>query len=740
LRRVRTKLTPSASRAGGALFQRLFFIAALVAVLATFAAISGVSPNDPLQGHIGWLLGINTALIAILGWLIVKRYRDMAPARNGAGGQRLARRFMLLFGAAAIVPAAVVAIFLGATITRGLDGWFNERIDTIVEETADVAQARYDEFIEKLDSDIMLMATDLDNAAEGLRSGSALYPQYVRTQAALRQFTDAYVIDGQGRFLAMPEAASRARYFPPSRRDIEDARGGEIVQQLYRNSLVTGLVALDATEDAFLYVSKPIDREQLNQLSRAQAALTDYRTARDRSGRLQWLFALGYGQLAALVLMLSGRLGLEAARHVTGPIGRLAEAATVVRDGDLKVRVPMPKIRDEVHDLTRSFNTMTEQLGQQRDALILAREDAEDRRQFVETLLAEVSAGVIRTDEDLLVTLANRSAETLLGLSGLQGENLADVAPDFAAHAEAAISNDSAVDASIEVELNGSPRHIRLKAALDAAGGCVLTFDDATRLVNAQRQMAWRDVARRIAHEIRNPLTPIQLSTERLRKRYAGSIALEDRAVFDRCIDTILRQVSDIGRMVEEFSSFARMPKPSVAAFDMGHLLKEAIFAQGMVQPEISFDLKVARAEEIFVGDERLIGQAIGNLLKNAAEAIHRTPQPGDVSGRIEVSLDESLDGQLVITIEDNGPGFPEEARERLLEPYVTSREKGTGLGLAIVNRIIMDHGGAISLQNRSDGRPGALVRIVLPHTEHPDSPSADSPPETAQQFEEPVV
>ncbi|MEL6663966.1 MAG: PAS domain-containing sensor histidine kinase [Pseudomonadota bacterium] len=714
-------MTIPAPRASWALFQGLFFVASLVAVAATFSAISGVSPVDPLRGRIGWLLSINTVLIALLAWMIIAKYRAVEKERGGATSSRLVRRFILLFSAAAIIPAAIVAIFLGATITRGLDSWFNERIDTIVEETASVARENFKEFADQLEVDIRLMSGDLDNAADGLRDDSEYFRDYLFQQAALRQFSTAYVIDRQGRFLSQPDASARARFFSPSDEDFRDAASEGVVQRIFPQSgVVTAITALEASPGAYLYVTKLFDREELAQMGRAEAALTDYRAAKDRSGRLQWLFALGYGQLAVLVLLLSGRLGLEAALHVTGPLGRLAEAATIVRDGDLSVRVPMPAIRDEVHDLTRSFNTMTEQLSQQRSALVLAREDAEDRRQFVETLLAEVSAGVIRTDEELRITLANRSAEDLLGETNLHGRQLGDIIPAFAAAVDRAISDDAPVDTSLEVELGGAPRHIRLKATLDAAGGCVLTFDDATRLVSAQRQLAWRDVARRIAHEIRNPLTPIQLSTERLRRRFGKALSDDERDVFDRCTETILRQVSDIGRMVEEFSNFARMPKPSVAAFDLGALLQETAFAQGMVQPDISIKVDRPEGPEMFVGDERLIGQAIGNLLKNAAEAIDRRPSNEDVLGTIDVTLSETIEGQLEIIIEDNGAGFPEQARERLLEPYVTTREKGTGLGLAIVNRIIMDHGGMITLQNRPDGRTGARVRVLLPHTDDP--------------------
>ena len=737
---MRAPLNTSATRASLALFQGLFFIATLVAVFTTFSAISGVSPVDPLGGRIGWLLAINTVLIAILAWMIVDRYRSVDREGGAVGSSRLARRFILLFSAAAIIPAGVVAIFLGATITRGLDNWFNERIDTIVEETAAVARRNHEQFVVEFLGDVRLMLGDLNNAAEGLREESEFYPSYVVRQAALREFSQAYVIDAEGRFLAQPETLPNRLVLPPPG-DFTEADNGAIVDRLNEGlGMVTALAALRENQGAYLYVAKPFDFEELQQMRRAEAALTDYRAAKHRSGRLQWLFAIGYAQLAALVLLLCGRLGLEAARHVTGPIGRLAEAATAVRDGDLTVRVPAPAIHDEVHDLTRSFNTMTEQLAQQRSALVLSREDAEDRRQFVETLLAEVSAGVIRTDEDMRITLANRSAESLLNMSNLQGQLLGDVAPSFEEIALKAMNDEMAVDASLEVTLNGMPSHVRLKAALDANGGCVLTFDDATRLVNAQRQLAWRDVARRIAHEIRNPLTPIQLSAERLRRRFADKLDDDSRSVFDRCTETILRQVADIGRMVEEFSNFARMPKPSVAEFDMGELLSEVAFARGMVQPDIDFVVDKPDGKTPYVGDNRLIGQALGNLLKNAAEAIERLPEDTEVDGRIEVSLRETLDGQIEIRIEDNGPGFPSEARERLMEPYVTTREKGTGLGLAIVNRIIMDHGGSITLHNRDKGRSGACVLIHLPHTELPEALGNDPDREVPNRVEETTV
>nr|WP_255563968.1 ATP-binding protein [Hyphomonas sediminis] len=320
----------------------------------------------------------------------------------------------------------------------------------------------------------------------------------------------------------------------------------------------------------------------------------------------------------------------------------------------------------------------------------------------------------MRVDPNGQISVANRSAAELLGHAEIaEGALLSEVAPHFERYVRDTLERGAPVDATLDVTVGGEARNIRLKTAPGPEGGCVLTFDDTTRLVTAQRQLAWRDVARRIAHEIRNPLTPIMLSTERLRRRYGPKIDDAD-GVFERCTETILRKVDDIARMVEEFSSFARMPKPSVAPFDMRELLQAAAFAQSVVSPDIEIELDTDLEKAPFLGDDRLLGQAFGNLLKNAAEAIEGQPIENDVSGHIRIILQQDVRG-LEVIIEDNGPGFPAEVRNRLLEPYVTTREKGTGLGLAIVNRILVDHGGSISLQNRPDGLRGARVRVVLP-------------------------
>ena len=717
------------------LFQGLFAVSAIVAGAVTFIAVSDASPVDPFSGNIPWILGLNAILIGVLAAMLIARYRTVRKSENQSGGDQLARRFVRLFSLSAVLPALVVGVLLGATVTRGIQTWFSDRVDVIVDRNAAIAQGNFLNFTDNLQADAGWIASEYLEASENLGSRVELVEEFLRTQAFIRNFQEAAIINRQGERLAAATLLDRLSKRTPDAGAYAEADAGDVALTLYQKSLVTtALIRLTEDPGTYLYLHRPIDQIFFRQIEEADAAIQTLREAKEKTSRLQLIFAIGYAQMTVLVLLLAARFGLSAASRVTAPIGRLATAAHAVRDGDLTVRVDQPAGNDEVAQLTRSFNGMTEQLGAQRSALITAREEAEDRRQFVETLLAEVSAGVIRTDENLDVTLANRSAGELLGVDVENGDNLGTVIPEFDTYASEALQRALPIDASIDLMRDGESRHFRLKVSPDPAGGCVLTFDDATRMVNAQRQLAWRDVARRIAHEIRNPLTPIQLSTERLRRRYRSDIPENDR-VFDRCVETILRQVGDIDRMVQEFSSFARMPKPSVAEFDLRLLLENAAFAQSMTTPDIDVRLKTDNLPEnwTFKGDDRLLAQAFGNLIKNAAESIAGLPEELEVQGHISITLEDGVDGAGVI-IEDNGRGFPESEREKLLEPYVTTREKGTGLGLAIVNRIIMDHGGSISLQNRSDKRRGARVRVFLPLAEADEEVPAQQPPSRVEE------
>lgn len=724
-------------RNGGLWFQGLFILAGIFSAAATIFALGRSSPTDDIPEGLMTLLIANLVILVALGWMIISRYRAIRRDPDMASGGRLTRRFMMLFGTVAMIPAIVVSMFLWLTITRGIDTWLGDTVLTLVDEFATITAESGEEFAFRFEADALAVADDVDAAAESFQSNPDAFEPFFSLVATYRDFSAAFIIDRNGQRLAEAENLTPgANYGPPVEEDFAAADRGETVAVLRRQAGYTfALKKLANFEDSYLYLIRPINAELFERLDRARNAQAQYELAQQRSTEIQALFVIAYLQIVALVLLLSVRLAQEIADRISQPISRLAVAALEVSEGRRGVAVPLPEPEDEVRVLSNSFNLMTRQLDERRDDLVSAREDAEQRRRFLETLLVELSSGVIRVDSTGFVTIANRSAETLLNLGRLDGRPLSEISPEIWKRVTEAKDMRSQDDSFINLMTDDGLRHVRLKVTSDTVDGFVVTLDDTTRLISAQRQLAWRDVARRIAHEIRNPLTPIQLSTERIRRRYGDQINDED-GVFERCINTILRQVSDIGHMVQEFSDFARMPKPTPSRFDLAALITDVVFAQRVVNPDFKFSLSLPPDGLSILGDERLLGQALTNIVKNAAESLSGRPVNDETQGQISVTVPPSNDDdQIVIRIEDNGPGFPEDVREQLLEPYVTAREGGTGLGLAIVNRVIMDHGGSVQLLEPEHGARGAIVKIILPLSLTSESDAKDQLVELTDEY-----
>ncbi len=712
-------------------------LAGILSAAATIVTLGRSSPTDDIPEGLMTLLIANLVILVALGWMIVSRYRAIRRNPDMASGGRLTRRFMLLFGTVAMIPAVVVSMFLWLTITRGIDTWLGDTVLTLVDEFATITAESGEEFAFRFEADALAVADDVDAAAESFQSNPDAFEPFFSLVATYRDFSAAFIIDRDGQRLAEAENLTPgANYAPPVEEDFLAADRGETVAVLRRQAGYTfALKKLSNFEDSYLYLIRPINAELFERLDRARNAQAQYELAQQRSTEIQTLFVVAYLQIVALVLLLSVRLAQEIADRISQPISRLAVAALEVSEGRRGVAVPLPETEDEVRVLSNSFNLMTRQLDERRDDLVSAREDAEQRRRFLETLLVELSSGVIRVDSNGLVTIANRSAETLLNLGQLDGRPLSEINPEIWKRVTEAQAMRSQDDTFINLMTDDGLRHVRLKVTSDTADGFVVTLDDTTRLISAQRQLAWRDVARRIAHEIRNPLTPIQLSTERIRRRYGDQINDED-GVFERCINTILRQVSDIGHMVQEFSDFARMPKPTPSRFDLAALITDVVFAQRVVNPDFKFSLSLPPDGMSILGDERLLGQALTNIVKNAAESLSGRPVNDETQGQISVSVQAADDeDQIIIRIEDNGPGFPADVREQLLEPYVTAREGGTGLGLAIVNRVIMDHGGSVQLLEPEHGARGAIVKIILPLSLTSESDAKDQLVELTDEY-----
>ncbi len=657
---------------------------------------------------------ISVGLVGVLAHRILRVAREW---RSAASGARLHMRFATLFSLAALAPAVIVAGFLGVAFSQGVDRWFSKRVETSMENAAAVGRAYVDLASGGLSGDVEAMAVDLNAAERGLTEQRDLYLAFLSAQAERRRLQSAYVIDSRAQVLA----GGGASYAPPSPEAFAAASRSEVSIRFDEASdSVVALYRLSAYPDAFVLVSREIEPGLVTQLRAFDQSLEDYRTAREQQGALRTLFGLAYASTALLVLLGAAWLGLANASRVAAPIGRLVAAARRVAGGDLQARVSVGEERDEVDALAIAFNSMTAQLDTQRRDLLLAQDAVEARRQFIETVLGGVSAGVVGLDRDGRVTAANSSAAQLLaiGEGAAIGRRLVDIAPDFAELLNLPAPLAETPPQRVDLMRDGGSLHLSVRMSPDADGGLVLTFDDMTKLISAQRQEAWKDVARRIAHEIKNPLTPIQLSAERLQRKYAAEIT-SDQETFLRCTDTILRQVADIGRMVDEFSAFARMPTPRMAFVDMSEIARTVTFDQRLAFADLRIEAEGVDHPIGVVCDERLIAQALTNLVKNAAESVQarraRDGEPKD--GFVTLRL-RDLDFGVQFEIVDNGLGFPEKDRHRLIEPYVTTRVKGAGLGLAIVARVIEDHGGLIELDDAPGPVGGAIVRFVLPKRE----------------------
>ncbi|HEY3796908.1 MAG TPA: PAS domain-containing sensor histidine kinase [Caulobacteraceae bacterium] len=690
--------------------------------LALTAAAVGLGASPTLTGPLGpasplvlTLLWTNFGLLVVLAALIAQSVVRMTREQGGDAGARLHLRFVALFAAAAVAPALIVALFFGVLVTQSVENWFSDRVQNVVENSARVARSYLEEQSLNIRDHATQVAANLNSAGPSqLAASPVAFSQFLRQQAADNGFSAAYVIDGRGRVLASALAPDAPPFLAPPPDAFHVADQGDVKEKTFeRADLFRALYRLRAFPDAYLYAVWPVPQGVFAHLSESVASITAYREAKANRTRIQFGFFLSYLETVLWVLLAAVSTAMWAADSIAGPVARLVQAAGRVAAGDLTVRVDTHSDAEEIAVLTRAFNSMTGDLEAQQQALVNAHKDAESRRQFVETMLFGVSAGVLGLDLLGRISVANRQAVALLELpEAFLGAPLADVAPEFEEVVARAGRTGLEAEEDVDVTRGAEQRRLRLRVG-HSPDGLVLTFDDITRLVAAQRNAAWKDVARRIAHEIKNPLTPIQLSAERLRRKYRKEI-VADLETFDRCTDTIIRQVGDIGRMVDEFSDFARMPAPKFAAQDAAELLRQAVFAQRVADADIDVEMIEPEAQPTVLCDGRMIGQALTNILKNAGEAIaarraHAEAPRGHITARLVV------DGPtMAFEVEDNGVGLPAKNRDRLTEPYVTTREKGTGLGLAIVERIMEEHGGELAL---TDARhlPGARVTLRLP-------------------------
>lgn len=706
----------------------------LVSALVTFLILTGLTPIIPRNEVVLAALLVNVlliiAMIIIIAWQVaglLRAWREKTP------GARLQTRIVLLFSLIAALPAIVLALAATTTFSRSLDSWFSSRTRSIIENSLDVAKAYLNEHGQLIRTDAVNMARDIDAAAKEEKLSDTDLQRLLIAQSGLRELPSAYIVDGAGAITLTALEDESLGFLTPLPKAIADAEAGQIVVITRKeHARVAALAKLAQFPGRYLYVVRGVSPKVMGHLRLTEQNADEYQRLKAARGGLKLAHGLMYTMISMTALLAAIWVGMWFAGRFVAPIRRLISAAQLVSTGDLQVVLPEKRGEGDLRRLSHTFNNMTRELKHQRDALVTANEQLTDRRLFMEAVLSGVSAGVIGLDSQGRVTLLSRSAEQLLGLTGAEtiGKSLQDVVPDFAALLSPTDDEPRKGRAQDQVSFTvGDDERtfaVRITREKEGSGdvGSVVTFDDITELVTAQRTTAWADVARRIAHEIKNPLTPIILSAERLRKKYGKVIAPDDRETFDKLTATIERQAGDIKSMVDEFASFARIPKPVIEQGDLRHAVQEPVVLFREGHASVIYNLRLPETPVIGSFDRRLITQAVTNLVKNATEAVETRGEAGAAKDpswkpRVEVNL-SVVDGTANIDVTDTGIGLPKQNRNRLLEPYVTTKgHKGTGLGLAIVQKITEQHGGRLTLEDapcaEGAANSGARVRISIP-------------------------
>ena len=700
-----------------------------VLAIATFVVL-GPLDKGANATSLRLILLSDLVYILVVAALVLQRVAKMVAARRArSAGSRLHLRLTGVFAVVALIPTILVAVFAVLTVNVGLEGWFSERVRQVVGSSLEAAQAYQGEHRRDLTEDTNALADFLNLARKStffLNDGD-LRELLTQGQAQIqRGLREAYVIDGGARLRARGARSYLFDYETPTPEDITKADAGEtVIIQDWDNNEFRALKKLDAYVDRYLYISRVVDGDILNLLDDTQETALLYQQLEKERGKLLFEFGLLYIGFAVILILAAIWLGLWFAERLSRPVGRLAGAAQQVGTGDLDVQVIEESGDDEIAMLGRYFNQMTRQLKGQREALLENTRQIERRRRLFDSVLSSVASGVVGVDDKGRVAFVNRSAERLLALSDEQSGDISVAVPEFGPLLQRLRDkNIEVVQEEVKLTREGKLENllVRISTRRNDDGrleGYVIAFDDVTDLVSAQRMAAWGDVARRIAHEIKNPLTPIQLSAERLKRKFSPVVG-DQAETLEQYTDVIIRQTGDLRRIVDEFSKFARMPEPELRSHDLTKILRDAVTLQEAVLTDVTIKTDLPEGAVMADLDATMISQALVNLIKNAGEAIESLKQkdaPDGFSPQIRVEM-KAGDKMVEIDISDNGIGLPED-RARLFEPYVTTREEGTGLGLPIVKKIIEEHGGTLVLRDaeifEGNTRAGARAEIRLP-------------------------
>ncbi|MBY0292467.1 MAG: PAS domain-containing sensor histidine kinase [Alphaproteobacteria bacterium] len=693
-------------------------VGSILSVIATYVVLTKAPPFIKSRRLLIFLLSFDFVFLMILAAIIAKYVATLwAERKSDQAGSKLHSRIVAIFSLLAIAPTILIAGFSAIFFNIVIQSWFNQRVETAIGESIAVAGAYLGEHQKVISANAQAMAVELVPLVRYFTPDSGVISQKLTEQIELRALDEAIVFTNRMQILGRSQFSFSLDYEPNLMNDLEYAKSSPVIYTNEENDRVRALVSIDPLTNTYLLVGRRVSPTVLSRIENLSKAAREYNRLESEGSNIALKFAGIFVGIAILLLLTAVLGGILFANKLARPIRRLIQASDEVCRGNLAVRIAEKEEEEELSSLTSAFNRMTSQLESQRDALLIANEQLDERRRFTEAVLADVSAGVIGLDAKGNIHLSNQSASKLLGidLKCEVGKKLIKVIPEMASlFEEIKEEGPEFIEKHVVLNRNGHGHTLLVRLSLNQMHNkvteYVITFDDITQLQAAQRKAAWSEMARRIAHEIKNPLTPIQLSAERLKRRYAKQI-LQDSETFHNCVDTIIRQVGHIGQMVGEFSSFARMPVPNIKPEDLVQICKEEIFLQQQGHPELKIEFHSSLASLLFPCDRGQLGQVFTNLMQNAIDAIESKKI---LHGHIKIIL-KTEEQKIILRVIDNGIGLPPEGRERLTEPYVTFRDKGTGLGLAIAKKIIEDHGGHLSFQDQPNG--GAIVQVSFIYT-----------------------
>lgn len=689
------------------------------------------------------ILYIDAALVLLVVCIVGYRVFDIIYSnKNSQAGSSFQIKLISIFGILVFVPSFIMTVFAIIFFHGGMDSWFTDKNETVLNESLKVAESYLKEHQKVIANDALSLAQMLELKLPILPRYEDIHDNFLNTLIQMKSLEDAILFDDEQNVIARSDYSYSLEFILVKTEDLELAKKkGVVLIDTSDNQYVVALACLDIydtgilsndfkeekTKDvitkpvirhAFLLVRRHIDKNVIDYIEKTKTAVSDYNSIQERRINIEASFAFIFFLIAMLLVLSAIGIAINLGEKIIRPIGELIDAANKIKVGNYKVRVKEDsKSDDEIMVLQKTFNEMVGKIKTQHSSLKKINKDLDNRIQFIENVLYGVSSGVVGVNNSRKIYIFNKFAGKLFNFK--KDADISDFIPNISPLLDDAIKNkEQIITQSIVIKKINGNRVLSLKAVfVNKLNGFIITFEDLTELTAVQKKAAWSDVARKIAHEIKNPLTPIQLSIERILRKFEPEV--KDKQQLRDITNTIVSQVGVIKRLINDFSTFSKMPDPVLNKHSIEDILNNVVLLQKTANQDIDFIINNEVDDTIVLCDDNLITQALMNIIKNSVNAIHfekeeRSSVESSENKRYVINIELSYyENFLKILINDNGPGFPEEYIDKITDPYFSFIPNGTGLGLAIVQKIINDHSAKITFKNRTDMK-GASVEILL--------------------------